>query len=386
MKKANITLGNQRQRFPILTMASLGIGIVGLPNVGKSTLFNALTKEQKALAANYPFATIEPNSAIVPVPDARLDKLTELVNPKKQLNATVEFVDIAGLVKGASQGEGLGNQFLANIRDTAAIVHVVRCFDDENVLHVSAKPDPRNDIEVINTELLIADLQQLERKVDRLARVAKNDKAMRPQHEIAQKLVAHVEEGNPVNTFPDADNEAFKALVHEMRFITAKKVIYAANVDEDGLAEDNDYVAIVREVAAELDAKVIKVCAKYEEDMVGMTDEERQEFLEMAGAETSGLDAIIRESYSALGLISYFTQGPQECRAWTIGDGWKAPKAAGVIHTDFERGFIRAQVMDYDVFVDLGSEAAVKQAGLMRTEGKEYVVKDGDIIEFLFNV
>lgn len=359
---------------------------MGLPNVGKSTLFNALTKEQKALAANYPFATIEPNSAIVPVPDARLDKLTELVKPKKQLNATIEFVDIAGLVKGASQGEGLGNQFLANIRDTAAIVHVVRCFDDENVLHVSETPDPRSDIDVINTELLIADLQQLERKVDRLTRVAKNDKKMRPHLEVAQTLLNHVGEGNPVNTFADADNDVFKALVHEMRFITAKQVIFAANVDEDGLAEDNEYVATVREMADELDAKVIKVCAKYEEDMVGMTDEERQEFLEMAGAEISGLDAIIREGYAALGLISYFTQGPQEVRAWTINDGWKAPKAAGVIHTDFEKGFIRAQVMDYDVFVEHGSEVAVKQIGQMRTEGKEYVVKDGDIIEFLFNV
>ncbi|MGB1250262.1 MAG: redox-regulated ATPase YchF [Candidatus Promineifilaceae bacterium] len=367
-------------------MASLGIGIVGLPNVGKSTLFNALTKEQNALAANYPFATIEPNSAIVPVPDARLDKLTELVNPKKQLNTTIEFVDIAGLVKGASQGEGLGNQFLANIRDTAAIVHVVRCFDDENVLHVSETPDPRSDIEVINTELLIADLQQLERKVDRLKRVARNDKKMRSHLEIAEALMGHVEEGNPVSTFADAENEVFKALVHEMRFITAKKVIYAANVDEDGLAEDNDYVAVVRELADELDAKVIKVCAKYEEDMTGMSDEERQEFLEMAGAESSGLDAIIRQSYAALGLISYFTQGPQEVRAWTIGRGWKAPQAAGVIHTDFEKGFIRAQVMDYNIFIERGSEVSVKQAGLMRTEGKEYVVKDGDIIEFLFNV
>ncbi len=367
-------------------MASLGIGIVGLPNVGKSTTFNALTKEQNALAANYPFATIEPNSAIVPVPDARIDKLTELVKPKKTLYATIEFVDIAGLVKGASQGEGLGNQFLGNIRDTSAIVHVVRCFDDENVLHVNASPAPREDIEVINTELLIADLQQLERKVERLTRQARNDKAARAQLVIAEELKGHIEEGNPVSTFAKADNEDFKALVREMRFISAKPTIYAANVDEEGLEEDNAYVAEVREVASEQNAKVVKICAKLEEDMAGLTDAERQEFLEMSGATESGLDQIIRSSYAALGLCSYFTQGEQEVRAWTIPVGAKAPQAAGVIHTDFEKGFIRAQVISYDKFIEHGTEAAAKAAGDMRTEGKEYVVQDGDIVHFLFNV
>lgn len=366
-------------------MASLGIGIVGLPNVGKSTTFNALTKEQNALAANYPFATIEPNSAIVPVPDERVDKLTELVNPKKTLYATIEFVDIAGLVKGASQGEGLGNQFLGNIRDTAAIVHVVRCFDDENVLHVNASPSPREDIEVINTELMIADLQQLERKVERLERQARNDKSARSQLAIADAVKSHLEEGNPVITFPKADNEDFKTLVREMRFITAKPTIYAANVDEEGLAEDNPYVEEVRQVAAEQNAEVIKICAKLEEDMAGLTDEERQEFLEMSGATESGLDQIIRSSYAALGLCSYLTQGEQEVRAWTIPVGAKAPQAAGVIHSDFEKGFIRAQVITYDKFIEYGSEAAAKAAGDMRTEGKEYVVQDGDIIHFLFN-
>lgn len=364
---------------------ALGIGIVGLPNVGKSTTFNALTKEQKALAANYPFATIEPNTAIVPVPDERLDKLSEMVNPQKTIPATVEFVDIAGLVKGASQGEGLGNQFLGNIRDTDAIVHVVRCFEDENILHVSERPDPTSDIDIINTELLLADLEQLERKIERLVRQSRGDKTVRGQLELAQQLKAHLEEGGPVATFADRESDDYLTLVKEMRFITAKPVIYAANVDEDGLAEDNEFVAAVRAYAAEQNAEVIKLCAKLEEDMAGLTDEERVEFLEMAGAEESGLDQIIRSSYAALGLHSYFTQGPKEVRAWTIGQGWKAPQAAGVIHTDFEKGFIRAQVMAYDSFVELGGESAAKAAGQMRTEGKEYVVKDGDIMLFLFN-
>ena len=364
---------------------ALGIGIVGLPNVGKSTTFNALTKEQNALAANYPFATIEPNTAIVPVPDNRMDKIVEIAQPKSIVPATVEFVDIAGLVQGASTGEGLGNQFLGNIRDTDAIVHVVRCFEDENIIHVSEIPDPASDIDIINTELLLADLQQLERKIERLIRQSRTEKDARPILEVAEELKSQLEEGRAVAAYPDRENAAFKTLVNEMRFITAKPVIYAANVDEDGLAEDNEFVAAVRAYAAEQNAEVIKICAKLEEDMAGLSDEERSEFLEMAGAEESGLDKIIRSSYAALGLISYFTQGPQEVRAWTIRKGWKAPQAAGVIHTDFEKGFIRAQVISYDNFIKHGSEVAAKQAGDMGTEGKEYVVKDGDVMLFLFN-
>ena len=364
---------------------TLGIGIVGLPNVGKSTTFNALTKEQNALAANYPFATIEPNTAIVPVPDVRLEKIVEIARPQKSIPATIEFVDIAGLVAGASKGEGLGNKFLGNIRDTSAILHVVRCFEDENILHISEHPDPINDIEIINTELILADLEQLERKIERLTRQVRGDKTVQGQLEIAKKLKAQLEEGRPIATFPDLNNEDFVALVKEMRFITAKPVIYAANVDEDGLAEDNQFVKAVREYAAEHNAEVIKLCAKLEEDMAGLTEEERNEFLEMAGASEGGLDKIIRSSYHALGLQSYFTQGPKEVRAWTIKIGWKAPQAAGVIHTDFEKGFIRAQVIAYDKFIKHGSEAAAKAAGDMRTEGKEYVVQDGDVMLFLFN-
>ncbi len=364
---------------------ALGIGIVGLPNVGKSTTFNALTKEQKALAANYPFATIEPNTAIVPVPDQRLQNVAAIAKPQKLIPATVEFVDIAGLVKGASQGEGLGNQFLGNIRDTDAIVHVVRCFEDDNILHVSDKPDPASDIDVINTELILADLDQLERKIERLIRQVRGDKTAQAQLDIAQLLKEHLEAGGPVASFSADDEESLNTLIRDMRFITAKPVIYAANVDEDGLAEDNHYVTAVRQIAAEQNAEVIKLCAKLEEDMAGLSDEERVEFLEMAGATESGLDKIIRSSYVALGLQSYFTQGPKEVRAWTIREGWKAPQAAGVIHTDFEKGFIRAQVISYEKFIEHGSEAAAKSAGDMRTEGKEYVVKDGDIVMFLFN-
>ncbi len=365
---------------------TLSIGIVGLPNVGKSTTFNALTKEQNAQAANYPFCTIEPNAAIVPVPDERLDKLAALVKPEKTIHATVEFVDIAGLVQGASQGEGLGNQFLSNIRDTAAIVHVVRCFDDENVLHVSAHPDPRADIDIINTELILADLQQLDRKVERLERQIKGDKKLVPTLELAKALQDHLGEGQPVSTYPKRDTDTFRELVKEMRFITAKPVIFAANVDEDTLVEDNQYVEEVRAISAEMGAPVIKLCAKLEEDMAGLTDEERQEFLEMSGVSESGLDQIIRTGYETLGLISYFTQGPKEVRAWTIPDGATAPQAAGVIHTDFEKGFIRANIVNYDAFMEHGSEAAAKAAGVMRQEGKTYVVKDADIIHFLFNV
>lgn len=365
---------------------ALSIGIVGLPNVGKSTTFNALTKEQNALAANYPFATIEPNTAIVTVPDKRVDQLVEIANPQNTLHATIEFVDIAGLVKGASQGEGLGNQFLANIRDTDAIVHVVRCFDDENVLHVSETPDPRADIDVINTELVIADMQQFERKIERLVRQVRGDKSLGEQLAVSQSILEHLEAGEPILTFEDNESDAFVELMNELRPITAKKVIFAANVDEDGLTEDNGYVTAVRAIAVEQGAEVVKLCAKLEEDMAGLSDEERIEFLEMSGADENGLDQIIRKSYAALGLISYFTQGEKEVRAWTIQEGWKAPQAAGVIHTDFEKGFIRANVMAFEKFIEHRSEAKAKAAGDMQTEGKEYIVKDGDIMHFLFNL
>ena len=364
---------------------SLKCGIVGLPNVGKSTLFNALTKAGIA-AENYPFCTIEPNVGIVEVPDPRLKQLAEIVKPQRVVPAIVEFVDIAGLVKGASQGEGLGNQFLANIRETAAIVHVVRCFDDPNVVHVSAKPNPREDIEVINLELILADLQQLERKLDRLAREAKGDRKLQPQLEVAQALKELLEQGLPIAAFPDPSDEAYQALNREMRFITGKKVIYVANVDEEHLIDDNEYVQQVRELAEQHNAEFVKLCAKLEEDMAGLTDAERQEYLTSMGVEESGLEQVIHHGYHALGLISFFTAGPKEVRAWTVRSGARAPEAAGVIHTDFERGFIRAEVIPYATYVRLGTETAAKSAGEMRVEGKEYVVKDGDVLLFKFNV
>lgn len=365
---------------------ALSIGIVGLPNVGKSTTFNALTKTQNAAVANYPFCTIEPNRAIVPVPDPRVDKLAELVKPEKVIYATVEFVDIAGLVKGASQGEGLGNQFLANIRETAALVHVVRCFDDENVVHVAAKPSPREDIEVINLELILADLQQLENRLARIGRQSVHDKKLQPLMEVGIALKALLETGQPVSAYPDKESDAFQTLNQELRFLTAKKVIFAANVDENDLTTDNEYVAEVRAVAAEQDAEVVKLCAKLEEEMASLSDEERVEFLASLGVEESGLEQVIHKGYHTLGLISYFTAGPKEVRAWTVRRGAKAPQAAGVIHTDFERGFIRAEVIPYEAYARYGAEAAAKAAGVMRVEGKEYVVQDGDVMHFRFNV
>ena len=365
---------------------ALSIGIVGLPNVGKSTTFNALTKAQNAQAANYPFCTIEPNKAVVAVPDPRVDKLAVLAKSEKIIYATVEFVDIAGLVKGASQGEGLGNQFLANIRETAAIVHVVRCFDDENVIHVSGDISPRDDIDVINLELILADLQQIDTKLSKLERQAKHDKALQAQAELAVQLKALLEQGKPIIAYSDITSETFQALNREMRFLTAKPIIYVANVNEDDLLEDNAYVQTVRAIAAEQGAEVVKLCARLEEEMAGLSDEERAEFLHSLGVEESGLEQVIHKGYKALGLISYFTAGPKEVRAWTVPIGAKAPQAAGVIHGDFERGFIRAETIAYDAYVRLGSEAAVKAAGEMRVEGKEYVVQDGDVMHFRFNV
>jgi GTP-binding protein YchF len=365
---------------------SLSMGIVGLPNVGKSTVFNALTKAQNAEVANYPFCTIEPNRAVVPLFDARVDKLAELAGLQRKIYATIEFVDIAGLVKGASQGEGLGNHFLGHIRNTAAIVHVVRCFEDENVVHVSPEPDPREDIETVNLELILADLQKLERKIERLSRQVKGDKKLQPILDLAQALRSQLDQGQPISLYPEHTGDSFQELNNEMQFLTSKSVIYAANVDEDGLMEETQCVQAVRDIAAEQGADIVKICAKFEEEMAGLTDEERYEFLQLAGAEESGLDQIVRKSFKTLGLINYFSMNEEQVRSWTIPQGSTAPKAAGVIHTDFERGFIRAEVISYKTFVKYGSGAAAKAAGEMRLEGKDYVVEDGDVIYFRFNV
>ncbi len=364
----------------------LSIGIVGLPNVGKSTLFNALTKAQNAEAANYPFCTIEPNKAIVPVPDKRLDELAKLVNPQRIVNSTVDFVDIAGLVKGASKGEGLGNQFLTNIRETEAILQVVRCFDNPDVVHVDGSVDPLRDIEVIETELILADVQTIEKKIERLQKLVKADKNAKVLIDDAQQLLNFMNEGRTALAYPEKDKDTIKQLFNELRLMTAKDIIYCANVDEDGLGSDNEYVQKLKAFAESRNADWVKISAKVEEELVGLEDEERAEFLNSYGVTESGLEKIIRTGFHTLGLASYFTAGEKEVRAWTIHQGWKAPQAAGVIHTDFEKGFIRAEVIAYEDYIKYKSEAACKAAGVMRVEGKEYIVQDGDVMHFLFNV
>jgi len=365
----------------------LSIGLVGLPNVGKSTTFNALTKAQNAESANYPFCTIEPNKAVVPVPDERLETLAKIVKPEKVQYSTLDFVDIAGLVKGASKGEGLGNKFLSNIRETDVILHIVRCFEDDNIVHVEGSIDPLRDVEIIDQELLFADLDAVEKRITMLTKKAKgNDKAAKEQLVVAEALMVHIGENHPVSTFADKESDGFIAMNKDLRLLTSKEIIYGANVDEDGLSEDNEFVKVLKAYADERGYEVIKLCAKIEEDMVDFDEEEKEEMLADLGIEESGLDQIIHKGYDKLGLQSYFTAGVKEVRAWTIRKGTTAPKAAAVIHNDFEKGFIRAEVISYEDFVEFGGESAAKEAGKNRLEGKEYIVEDGDVMHFRFNV
>ena len=359
------------------------LGIVGLPNVGKSTLFNSLTKAG-AESANYPFCTIDPNVGIVTVPDPRVDRLGEFYHTKKVTHATIEFVDIAGLVKGASKGEGLGNQFLANIREVDAIVHVVRCFEDDNIVHVDGSIDPARDIETINLELIFSDIEVLERRMVKMSRAARSDKAVAKEYAFCEKLMAHLQDGELAKTMELSEEE--EAWIGEYNLLTAKPVIYAANVAEKDAKDGNAYVESVRELVKDENSEVFVVCAGIEQEIADFDEEEKMLFLEELGLTESGLDRLIAASYHLLGLISFLTAGEDECRAWTITAGTKAPQAAGKIHTDFERGFIRAEVVNYKDFDACGSIAAAKEKGLVRLEGKEYVMADGDITLFRFNV
>ena len=363
------------------------LGIVGLPNVGKSTLFNSLTKAG-AESANYPFCTIDPNVGVVAVPDERLNLLAELYNSEKITPAVIEFVDIAGLVKGASKGEGLGNQFLSHIRETDAIVHVVRCFENTNIIHVDGSINPLRDIETINLELIFSDIDIVDRRIAKVSRGARNDKALAKELELLEALKAHLEDGQSARSFEPADDEQAE-FFKTYDLLTAKPVIYAANVCEDDLADDavnNPHVAKVREFATSEGSEVFVVCAQIEEEISELEDDEKKMFLEDLGLAESGLDKLIKASYKLLGLISYLTAGPTETRAWTIRKGTKAPGAAGKIHSDFERGFIKAEVVYFQDLLDCGTYAAAKEKGLVGIEGKEYVVKDGDVILFRFNV
>ncbi|WP_455202107.1 redox-regulated ATPase YchF [Kaarinaea lacus] len=358
-------------------------GIVGLPNVGKSTLFNALTKAG-IQAENYPFCTIEPNVGVVPVPDPRLDKLADIVKPQRVLPTTIEFVDIAGLVEGASKGEGLGNQFLANIRETDAIAHVVRCFENDDVVHVSGKVDPIRDIEVINTELGLADLDSTEKNIAKTSKIVKSgDKEAKAKMAVLEKIRDHLDSGKPVRSLDLSDDD--KQLVRDLFLLTSKPTVYIANVAEDGF-ENNPYLDKVIDLAASEGAEVVAVCASIESELVELEEDERDEFLQEIGLDEPGLNRVIRAGYKLLGLLTYFTAGVKEVRAWTVPVGSTAPQSAGVIHTDFEKGFIRAEVVSYDDFVECNGEQGAKEAGKWRLEGKDYITQDGDVMHFRFNV
>ncbi len=362
----------------------LRAGIVGLPNVGKSTLFNAVVANAKAQAANYPFCTIEPNVGTVAVPDDRLKVLADLSKSAETIPARVEFVDIAGLVKGASKGEGLGNQFLANIREVDAIVHVVRCFDDDDIIHVAGSVDPARDVEIINLELGLADLDQIDRRIDRTRKQARTSKEAQQELEALERLSAALNEGKSARQVSLTEEE--EAMVKPLGLLSRKPVIYACNVSEDDLADGNDWVEQVRKLAVEEDAQVVVISAQVEAELVELPESDRADFLAALGVEEGGLKSLIRATYQLLGLQTYFTAGPKETRAWTIKSGMLAPQAAGVIHTDFERGFIRAETVAYKDLVEFGSMNAAKEKGLVRSEGKEYAVQDGDVMLFRFNV
>ncbi|MBR6785383.1 MAG: redox-regulated ATPase YchF [Clostridia bacterium] len=362
------------------------LGIVGLPNVGKSTLFNAITNAG-AQSANYAFCTIEPNVGVVSVPDERLDKLAELYNPVKITPAFIEFVDIAGLVRGASKGEGLGNKFLSHIREVDAVIHVVRCFEDDDIVHVDATIDPERDIETINLELILSDMEMVERRIDRVTKALKGDKTLAGELEFLKRLLAELENNVPARNVECDDNE--KAWLSEVALLTAKPVIYACNMSESDFAgglDNNNHYKKVCEIASAEGSEVLPICAELEAEIASLDKEEKEIFLAELGVETGGLDLLVKKSYALLGLISYLTAGQPEVRAWTITKGTKAPQAAGKIHSDFERGFIRAEVIAYEDLIELGSVAAAKEKGLMRSEGKEYVMKDGDVVLFRFNV